>query len=193
MHKVPHLVFYYENNLSLIDFSKENSTNDPDDSTDTIRRYQGSKKPFEERKSRSSSFISSFDDEQKPLFLGTVDSTPRKVKSTRLHGEETVPPSGRIHVDKRSHSCKGNWASALSSSLDGKLAFQNRRTARVQVLLTWDRKLTCKPPLPKDRVTSWDSGNCSSWKITTKSQGKEWWSMGFAHPKILAWEVFIAN
>ncbi|XP_038191666.1 potassium voltage-gated channel subfamily H member 7 isoform X2 [Arvicola amphibius] len=88
------------------DFSKENSTNDPDDSTDTIRRYQGSKKPFQERKSRSSSFISSIDDEQKPLFLGTVDSTPRKVKSTRLHGEETVPPSGRIHVDKRSHSCK---------------------------------------------------------------------------------------
>ncbi|CAO2597283.1 Potassium voltage-gated channel subfamily H member 7 [Lemmus lemmus] len=88
------------------DFSKENSTNDPDDSTDTIRRYQGSKKPFEERKSRSSSFISSIDDEQKPLFLGTIDSTPRKVKSTRLHGEETVPPSGRIHVEKRSHSCK---------------------------------------------------------------------------------------
>ncbi|XP_041487311.1 potassium voltage-gated channel subfamily H member 7 isoform X1 [Microtus oregoni] len=88
------------------DFSKENSTNDPDDSTDTIRRYQGSKKPFEERKSRSSSFISSIDDEQKPLFLGTIDSTPRKVKSTRLHGEETVPPSGRIHMDKRSHSCR---------------------------------------------------------------------------------------
>eukprot|EP00072_Mus_musculus_P058501 XP_011237618.1 PREDICTED: potassium voltage-gated channel subfamily H member 7 isoform X7 [Mus musculus] len=88
------------------DFSKENSANDADDSTDTIRRYQSSKKHFEERKSRSSSFISSIDDEQKPLFLGTVDSTPRMVKATRLHGEETMPHSGRIHTEKRSHSCR---------------------------------------------------------------------------------------
>ncbi|XP_031226295.1 potassium voltage-gated channel subfamily H member 7 isoform X6 [Mastomys coucha] len=88
------------------DFSKENSANDADDSTDTIRRYQSSKKHFEEKKSRSSSFISSIDDEQKPLFLGTVDSTPRMVKAGRLHGEEAMPPSGRIHTDKRSHSCR---------------------------------------------------------------------------------------
>ncbi|ERE69738.1 potassium voltage-gated channel subfamily H member 7 [Cricetulus griseus] len=88
------------------DFSKENSANDPDDSTDTIRHYHSSKKHFEERKSRSSSFISSIDDEQKPLFLRTVDSTPRKVKATRLHSEETMPPSGRIHTDKISQSCR---------------------------------------------------------------------------------------
>lgn len=118
MHKVPGLAFHYENNLFLIDFSKENSANDADDSTDTIRRYQSSKKHFEERKSRSSSFISSIDDEQKPLFLGTVDSTPRMVKATRLHGEETMPHSGRIHTEKRSHSCRGtmNYISPGSSN-----------------------------------------------------------------------------
>jgi potassium voltage-gated channel Eag-related subfamily H protein 7 len=92
----------------LTDFDKENSANDPDDSVDTIRRYQSSKKHFEEKKSRSSSFISSIDDEQKPLFSGIVDSTPRIGKATGLHFEEAVSTSGRIHTDKKSHSCKGN-------------------------------------------------------------------------------------
>lgn len=120
MHRAPGLVIYYENKLPLADFSKENSANDADDSTDTIRRYQSSKKHFEEKKSRSSSFISSIDDEQKPLFLGTVDSTPRMVKASRHHGEEAAPPSGRIHTDKRSHSCKGTSISGLSSLWGGK-------------------------------------------------------------------------
>ncbi|XP_021121221.1 potassium voltage-gated channel subfamily H member 7 isoform X6 [Heterocephalus glaber] len=88
------------------DFGKESSTNDPEDSADTIRHYQSSKKHFEEKKSRSSSFISSIDDEQKPLFSGTVDSTPRLGKATGLHFEETMPTSGRMHTDKRSHSCR---------------------------------------------------------------------------------------
>lgn len=121
------MVIYYENKLPLADFSKENSANDADDSTDTIRRYQSSKKHFEEKKSRSSSFISSIDDEQKPLFLGTVDSTPRMAKASRLHGEEAMPPSGRIHTDKRSHSCKGTsehqWALIIVGQ--ERAAFQN--------------------------------------------------------------------
>uniref|UniRef100_A0A8C9Q2A4 Potassium voltage-gated channel subfamily H member 7 n=1 Tax=Spermophilus dauricus TaxID=99837 RepID=A0A8C9Q2A4_SPEDA len=85
---------------------KESSTNDPEDSADTIRHYQSSKKHFEEKKSRSSSFISSIDDEHKPLFSGIVDSTPRTGKAAGLHFEEAVPTSGRIHVNKKSHSCK---------------------------------------------------------------------------------------
>uniref|UniRef100_A0ABI7ZCV7 Cyclic nucleotide-binding domain-containing protein n=1 Tax=Felis catus TaxID=9685 RepID=A0ABI7ZCV7_FELCA len=88
------------------DFGKGNSTNGPEDSVDTIRHYQSSKKHFEEKKSRSSSFISSIDDEQKPLFSGIVDSPPGIGKAAGLHFEETVPTSGRIHIDKRSHSCK---------------------------------------------------------------------------------------
>nr|XP_020736732.1 potassium voltage-gated channel subfamily H member 7 isoform X5 [Odocoileus virginianus texanus] len=87
------------------DFGKESTTNDPEDSVDTIRHYQSSKKHFEEKKSRSSSFISSIDDEQKPLFSGLVDSPPGIVKATGLD-LETVPTSGRIRIDKRSHSCK---------------------------------------------------------------------------------------
>ncbi|XP_006867092.1 PREDICTED: potassium voltage-gated channel subfamily H member 7 [Chrysochloris asiatica] len=85
---------------------KENSTNDPEVSIDTIRHYQSSKKQFEEKKSRSSSFISSVDDEQKPLFSGIVDSPLGTGKATGLNYEETVPTSGRSHIDKRSHSCK---------------------------------------------------------------------------------------
>lgn len=92
----------------MIDFGKGNSTNDPEDSVDTIRNYQSSKKHFEEKKSRSSSFISFIDDEQKPLFSGIVDSLPRIGKATGLDFDETVPTSGRIHIDKRIHSCKGN-------------------------------------------------------------------------------------
>lgn len=109
----------------MIDFGKENSTNDPEDSTDTIRHYQSSKKHFEEKKSRSSSFISSIDDEQKPLFSGTVDSTPRLGKATGLQFEETMPTSGRMHTDKRSHSCRGKGDSGLRSLFNVKRKMVN--------------------------------------------------------------------
>lgn len=95
----------------MIDFGKGNSTNDAEDSGDTIRNYQSSKKHAEEKKSRSSSFISSFDDEQKPLFSGIVDSPPGIGKTTGLNFKEMAPISGRIRTDKRSHSCKGNRVS----------------------------------------------------------------------------------
>nr|XP_008523682.1 PREDICTED: potassium voltage-gated channel subfamily H member 7 [Equus przewalskii] len=93
---------------------KANGANDLEDSVDTIRNYQSSRKHLEEKKSRSSSFISSIDDEQKPLFSGIVDSPPGIGKAAGLDFEETVPTSGRIHIDKRSHSCKdiadtGGW------------------------------------------------------------------------------------
>lgn len=101
----------------MIDFGKGSTTNDPEDSVDTIRHYQSSKKHFEEKKSRSSSFISSIDDEQKPLFSGLADSPPGIGKATGLDLEETVPTSGRIHIDKRSHSCKGNQVSQESVCL----------------------------------------------------------------------------
>lgn len=103
-------------NNFFIDFGKE-STNDPEDSEDTIRHYQSSKKHFEEKKSRSSSFISSIDDEQKPLFSGIVDSSPGVGKATGLNFEETMPTSGRIPIDRRSHSCKGDQVLGISLSL----------------------------------------------------------------------------
>ncbi|XP_034510548.1 potassium voltage-gated channel subfamily H member 7 isoform X7 [Ailuropoda melanoleuca] len=92
--------------VAILDFGKGSSTNGPEDSVDTIRHYQSSKKHFEEKKSRSSSFISSIDDEQKPLFSGMADSPAGMGKAAGLNFEETVPISGRIHIDKRSHSCK---------------------------------------------------------------------------------------
>lgn len=105
----------------MIDFGKGNSTNDPEDSVDTIRNYQSSKKQFEEKKSGSSSFISSIEDEQKPLFSGIADSLPRIGKATGLDFEETVTTSGRIHTDKRSHSCKGNQIAQESVCLSSVL------------------------------------------------------------------------
>ncbi|XP_053774704.1 voltage-gated inwardly rectifying potassium channel KCNH7 isoform X1 [Desmodus rotundus] len=88
------------------DFGKGNTTHDPEDSLDTIRNYQSSKKHTEEKKSGSSSFISSADDEQKPLFSGIADSPPGVGKAPGHNFEEIVPTSGRIRIDKRSHSYK---------------------------------------------------------------------------------------
>lgn len=116
MHGTSHLIIFYKI-IFLIDFGKRNSTNGPEDSVDTIRHYQSSKKHFEEKKSRSSSFISSIDDEQKPLFSGMADSPAGMGKAAGLNFEETVPTSGRIHIDKRSHSCKGNQVSQESDCL----------------------------------------------------------------------------
>lgn len=110
----------------MIDFGKGNSTNDAEDSGDTIRNYQSSKKHTEEKKSRSSSFISSIDDEQKPLFSGIVDSPPGIGKATGLNFKEIVPTSGRIHIDKRSHSCKGNQVSRESGCLSLVLIIKRR-------------------------------------------------------------------
>lgn len=101
----------------MIDFGRGNSTNGPEDSIDALRHYQSSQKHFEEKKSRSSSFISSIDDEQKPLFSGVVDSPLGIGKATGLNFEETVPTSGRIHIEKRSRSCKGNQVSQGSDNL----------------------------------------------------------------------------
>ncbi|XP_036602016.1 potassium voltage-gated channel subfamily H member 7 isoform X2 [Trichosurus vulpecula] len=97
------------------DYRKGTSTHDPGDSVDTTRRYQFSKKHFEEKKSGSSSFISSIDDEQKPLFSRIMDYAPGTEKRTSLNFEEqTMTTSERLHLDKRSHSYKDitdarNW------------------------------------------------------------------------------------
>lgn len=113
MHRTSRLIISYTI-IFLIDFGKGKSANGLEDSVDTIRHYQISKKHFEEKKSRSSSFISSIDDEQKPLFSGIADSPAGVGKAAGLNFEETVPTSGRIHIDKRSHSCKGNQGSQES-------------------------------------------------------------------------------
>uniref|UniRef100_F7AYV2 Potassium voltage-gated channel subfamily H member 7 n=1 Tax=Ornithorhynchus anatinus TaxID=9258 RepID=F7AYV2_ORNAN len=89
-------------------------TNDPGDGVDATRRYQCSKKLFEEKKSGSSSFASSIDDEQKPLFSGMADYPSGTRKATRLDFEETALTSEKIHADKRSHSYRDvtdtrNW------------------------------------------------------------------------------------
>ncbi|XP_074071940.1 voltage-gated inwardly rectifying potassium channel KCNH7 [Macrotis lagotis] len=97
------------------DYRKGTSPHDPEDSVDTTRRYQCSKKHFEEKKSGSSSFISSIDDEQKPLFSRIMDYAPGTEKRTILNFEEqTMTTSERLHLDKKSHSYKDitnakNW------------------------------------------------------------------------------------
>ncbi|XP_025067827.1 potassium voltage-gated channel subfamily H member 7 [Alligator sinensis] len=87
-------------------YYKENNQNDPEDSVDSTRHYQYTRKHYEEKKSGSSSFVSSIEDEQKPLFAGIIDYPSVTGKTTGLDFEEVVHIAERIHIDKRSHSCK---------------------------------------------------------------------------------------
>ncbi|KAJ7405297.1 potassium voltage-gated channel subfamily H member 7 [Willisornis vidua] len=96
------------------DYFKENDHSDPEPSGDTTRYYQSTKKHFEEKKSGSSSFVSSIEDEQKPLFSGIADYPSVTEKTTEMDFEEMDHDTEEILIDKRSNSCKDitdkrNW------------------------------------------------------------------------------------
>ncbi|XP_064290767.1 potassium voltage-gated channel subfamily H member 7 isoform X6 [Passer domesticus] len=95
------------------DCFKENDQSDPEPSGDSTRYYQSIKKHFEEKKSGSSSFVSSIEDEQKPLFSGIADYPPVTEKTTEMDFEEIDHDTEEILIDKRSSSCKDinkrNW------------------------------------------------------------------------------------
>lgn len=95
--------------MYLTDYFKENDQSDPEPSGDTTRYYQSIKKHFEEKKSGSSSFVSSTEDEQKPLFSGIADYPPVTEKTTEADFEEMVHATEEVLIDKSS-SCKGNLA-----------------------------------------------------------------------------------
>ncbi|XP_077037616.1 voltage-gated inwardly rectifying potassium channel KCNH7 isoform X5 [Agelaius phoeniceus] len=95
------------------DYFKENDQSDPEPSGDSTRYYQSIKKHFEEKKSGSSSFVSSIEDEQKPLFSGIADYPSVTEKTTEMDFEEMDHDTEEILIDKRSSSCKDinkrNW------------------------------------------------------------------------------------
>ncbi|NXF15076.1 KCNH7 protein, partial [Rhodinocichla rosea] len=95
------------------DYFKENDQSDPEPSGDSTRYYQSIKKHFEEKKSGSSSFVSSIEDEQKPLFSGIADYPSVTEKTTEMEFEEMDHATEEILIDKRSSSCKDinkrNW------------------------------------------------------------------------------------
>ncbi|XP_071291135.1 voltage-gated inwardly rectifying potassium channel KCNH7 isoform X3 [Agelaius tricolor] len=95
------------------DYFKENDQSDPEPSGDSTRYYQSIKKHFEEKKSGSSSFVSSIEDEQKPLFSGIADYPSVTEKTTEMDFEEMDHVTEEILIDKRSSSCKDinkrNW------------------------------------------------------------------------------------
>ncbi|KAM6078441.1 voltage-gated inwardly rectifying potassium channel KCNH7 isoform 7-T7 [Theristicus caerulescens] len=88
------------------DYFKENDQSDPEPSGDTTRYYQSIKKHFEVKKSGSSSFVSSIEDEQKPLFSGIADYPSVTEKTTEVDFEEMVHATEEFLIDKRSNSCK---------------------------------------------------------------------------------------
>lgn len=106
LHIIVHNYFY------LTDYFKENDQSDPEPAGDTTRYYQSIKKHFEEKKSGSSSFVSSIEDEQKPLFSGIADYPSVTEKTTEVDFEEMVHATEEL-IDKRSNSCKGNLAVAI--------------------------------------------------------------------------------
>ncbi|KFR10301.1 Potassium voltage-gated channel subfamily H member 7, partial [Opisthocomus hoazin] len=96
------------------DYLKENDQSDPEPSGDTTRYYQSIKKHFEEKRSGSSSFVSSIEDEQKPLFSGIADYPSVTEKTTEVDFEEMVHATEEVLIDKRSDSYKdttdkGDW------------------------------------------------------------------------------------
>lgn len=103
------LIFVY-NYFSFTDYFKENDPSDPEPSGDSTRYYQSIKKHFEEKKSGSSSFVSSIEDEQKPLFSGIADYPSVAEKTTEMDFEEMDHDTEEILTEKRSSSCKGNPA-----------------------------------------------------------------------------------
>ncbi|XP_044273833.1 potassium voltage-gated channel subfamily H member 7 [Varanus komodoensis] len=83
------------------DYDKED-----EDSVGNARHYQDAKKPSEIKRSRSSSFVSSIEDEQKPLFSGIIGYPSVLGKATMLDLEEMVHATERLPSDRRSYSCK---------------------------------------------------------------------------------------
>uniref|UniRef100_A0A8D2Q2F8 Potassium voltage-gated channel subfamily H member 7 n=1 Tax=Varanus komodoensis TaxID=61221 RepID=A0A8D2Q2F8_VARKO len=77
-----------------------------EDSVGNARHYQDAKKPSEIKRSRSSSFVSSIEDEQKPLFSGIIGYPSVLGKATMLDLEEMVHATERLPSDRRSYSCK---------------------------------------------------------------------------------------
>ncbi|KAK2525988.1 Kcnh7 [Columba guinea] len=86
-------------------YFKENDQTDPEPSGDTTTYYQSIKKHFEEKKSGSSSFVSSTEDEQKPLFSGIADYPLVTEKTTEVNFEEMVHATEEVLIDKSS-PCK---------------------------------------------------------------------------------------
>ncbi|XP_069472417.1 voltage-gated inwardly rectifying potassium channel KCNH7 isoform X2 [Ambystoma mexicanum] len=83
---------------------KENSLNESKSSLNNPGHYPCTKNAVDEKKSAPSSFTSSNDEEQKPLFADIIDYTSVVRKTAGLEFEEAVCPSNTIKFTKRSHS-----------------------------------------------------------------------------------------
>ncbi|XP_029461478.1 potassium voltage-gated channel subfamily H member 7 isoform X2 [Rhinatrema bivittatum] len=85
---------------------RESSHDDSENSMDNAKHYQYSNTYSGEKKNGSSSFASSMDGEQKPLFAEILDYTSVIRKTSGLEFEESHRTSDRIHLKERSHSYK---------------------------------------------------------------------------------------
>ncbi|ETE69640.1 Potassium voltage-gated channel subfamily H member 7, partial [Ophiophagus hannah] len=83
------------------DYDKED-----ENSMDNSQHCQAIEKHYVEKRSRSSSFVSSTDDEQKPLFSEILGYPAGLGKAAVLDFEEIANATERIQSDRRSHSCK---------------------------------------------------------------------------------------
>nr|XP_060634003.1 potassium voltage-gated channel subfamily H member 7 isoform X6 [Anolis sagrei ordinatus] len=90
----------FESDIHKADYEKDL------DLVDNTKHHQDTKNNFEEKRSRSSSFVSSIDDEQKPLFSGIIGYPSVLGKTAVLDLEEMVHATTRIQSEGRSHSCK---------------------------------------------------------------------------------------
>ncbi|KAM4698227.1 voltage-gated inwardly rectifying potassium channel KCNH7 isoform 2-T2 [Rhinophrynus dorsalis] len=95
------------------DCSKDNSQDGSENSVDDTRHYPCTKKSTDKKKSGSSSLVSSIN-EQKPLFGDVEGYNSVFMKSPGLQFEETICPSEKINLSKRSLSyrdiaCTRSW------------------------------------------------------------------------------------
>ncbi|XP_060543977.1 potassium voltage-gated channel subfamily H member 7 isoform X6 [Pantherophis guttatus] len=93
-------------NLSFESDMDKDYDKEDENSMDNNRHCQAIEKHYVEKRSRSSSYVSSTDDEQKPLFSEIIGYTAGLGKAAVLDFEEMVNATERIQSDQRSHSCK---------------------------------------------------------------------------------------
>ncbi|KAJ7345702.1 hypothetical protein JRQ81_001652 [Phrynocephalus forsythii] len=91
----------FENETDKAEFDKGEGA-----SMDNNLLYQDARKYFEEKRSRSSSFVSSIDDEQKPLFSGVIGYPSILGKTAVVDFEKSLQATERVQTDRRCHSCK---------------------------------------------------------------------------------------
>ncbi|KAL7991681.1 hypothetical protein Chor_015937 [Crotalus horridus] len=109
------------------DYDKED-----ENSVDNNRHCRAIEKHYVEKRSRSSSFVSSTDDEQKPLFSEIISYPAGLGKAAVLDFEEIVNATERIQNDQQSHTCKGKPSKVFCQNIGDRRTWEEDQSTSHQ-------------------------------------------------------------